>query len=253
MVANLDERTFSEYTAFLSQDDKVTASILSSARVALDLWSDPDIILFSSSNSVDIEALRNEKSIIYVIVPEDKIKYFSIIVNLFYSACFNYCLKHSEGNSVFYFLDEFGNLGKIPNFATIATTMRKRKCSISIILQEMSQLTAVYGKDEAKALYAGGMSNKLFFSGLDLETCQYLEKMLGVYTEYDRVSGSDEYINTVSKPLMRADEIRMLPKNRAIFISGDKKPALLKMKPYFQDRKMRRWVEKKYDDLIIHL
>ena len=237
MKKHLDDASFAEYKAFLAQDDKVIASILSSARIALDLWSDPDIVAFSVKNSVDIGSLRREKSIIYVIVPEHQVRYFSIMINLFYSACFEYCLKHTEGHPVFYFLDEFGNLGKIPDFSTIATTLRKKRCSLNIILQELSQLRAVYGREEAQSIYSGGMANKLFFSGLDLETCQYLERILGSNTKYDTITATgdvklDDRARTVSTPLMRSDEIRMLPRDEAILISGARKPIRFKMLPY---------------------
>lgn len=248
MKKNLDDSTFDEYKAFLAQDEKVITSILSSARVAVDLWSDPDVVRFSQANTVDIKALRDKKTIIYIIVPEHKIKYFSIIINLFYSSCFEYCMKHPQGNPVFYFLDEFGNLGKIPNFSTIATTLRKTHCSLNLILQELSQLNATYGRDEAQSIYSGGMANKLFFSGLDLQSCKYLEQILGSNTKYDTVTVSgdirlDDQVRTVSTPLMRLDEIRMLPDDEAILISGSKKPAKFRMIPYYKDSKLLKLVD----------
>lgn len=248
MKKNLDDSTFDEYKAFLAQDEKVITSILSSARVAVDLWSDPDVVRFSQANTVDIKALRDQKTIIYIIVPEHKIKYFSIIINLFYSSCFEYCMKHPQGNPVFYFLDEFGNLGRIPNFATIATTLRKTHCSLNLILQELSQLNATYGRDEAQSIYSGGMTHKLFFSGLDLESCKYLEQVLGSNTKYDTVTVSgdirqDDQARTVSTPLMRLDEIRMLPEDEAILISGSKLPAKFQMIPYYRDSKLRKLVD----------
>jgi len=236
MGEHLSPTEYREFLGFVAQDDKVISGVLSSARVALDGWNDPDIVRFSATNTVDIGALRTGKTIIYVIVPEDKIKYFSTLVNLFYSACFEHCLKHS-GKPVFFFLDEFGNLGKIPNFASVATTLRKRNCSISIILQEMAQLTAVYGHHEAKSIFAGGMANKLFFSGLDLETCTYLEQVLGKTTESGAVKegrGEDVQMTTTGKPLMSADRVRMMGWDEAVLVSGARLPVKLKMKPYFR-------------------
>jgi len=64
--------------------------------MALELWSDPSISEFTNKNTVDIEALRKEKTIIYLIVPEHLVKYFSIVINLFYSACFEYCMKKTN-------------------------------------------------------------------------------------------------------------------------------------------------------------
>lgn len=231
MCKYLDDTMFSEYKAFLAQDDKVIASILSSARAAIDLWSDPEVVKLTATDTIDMEGIRNEKTIIYIIVPEDQIRYFSIVINLFYTACFNYCLKNPNGLPIFFFLDEFGNLGHIHNFASISTTLRKRNCSINIILQDVSQLAAVYGRDEAKSIFSGGMGNKLFFSGLDLETCTYLEKVLGNSTEYEK----DENGRLIGRPLLTVDQIRRLHKKKGILISGRYRPARMRMKPFFKN------------------
>lgn len=248
MCKYLDDAMFSEYKAFLAQDSKVIASILSSARAVVDLWSDPDIVRLTASDSIDIESLRKEKTIIYVIVPEHQIRYFSLVINLFYSACFKYCLQSPEGSHslpVFFFLDEFGNLGHINNFASIATTLRKRSCSINVILQDISQLAAVYGKEEAKSIYSGGMGNKLFFSGLDLETCAYLERVLGKSTEFEK----DEDGRLVGSSLLTVDQIRRLPTTKGILISGRHWPIRIKMLPYFKNPHLSRLAKKKPIDI----
>ena len=238
---HLNDRTFAEYKSFLAKDSKLITSFISTAEVALDLWSDGGIVDFTSRNTVDIPALRNQKSIVYLIVPEDKVKYFSIILNLFYSACFEHCIQNPDGDPVFFFLDEFGNMPPIPNFATMTTTLRKRKCSISLVLQAISQLETIYGKTEAQTILTGGISNKLYLSGLDLETCEYLEKVLGSNTAYDLFMSTgaiNDNARTVEIPLMRSHEIRMLPDDEAIFISTNKKPIKLKMLPYHKNRRL---------------
>lgn len=246
MCKYLDDAMFSEYKAFLAQDTKVIASILSSARAAVDLWSDPDIVRLTASDSVDLDQLREEKTIIYIIVPEDQIRYFSIVINLFYTACFQYCLKNPSGLPVFFFLDEFGNLGHINNFASIATTLRKRNCSINIILQDISQIAAVYGKEESKSIFSGGMGNKLFFSGLDLETCSYLERVLGNSTEYEK----DEDSRVVGRPLLTVDQIRRLHKKKGILISGRYRPVKIRMKPFYKSTSLLRLSNKKPVEIL---
>ncbi len=247
MAEHLDEVTFAEYKAFVAQDTKVLSSIISSARASLDLWSDPDITKLTGTDSIDIKNFRKEKTITYLIVPEHQISYFSLILNLFYTACFESCLEDTDRKDLFpmfFFLDEFGNLGKIPRFASIATTLRKRQCCLCIILQELSQLETLYGKDEAKSIFSGGMANKLFFSGLDLDTCQYIERVLGKNTIYDTVFGGvSEKAKTVAQPLMSLDEVRMMDGETGILISGSERPAKLEMLPYFLDKYLSQLCE----------
>ena len=238
---------FSEYLAFCAQDHRVMASILSTARAAVELWSDADICRLTAENTLDLNRLRKRPTAIYVIVPEHQVRYFGLLVNLFYSTCFAECLKSSGPDDlpVSFFLDEFGNLGYVNNIAAIITTLRKRRCSISIILQELSQLDAIYGRDEARTIFSGGCGNKLFFSGLDLETTSYIERVLGNNTMYDTpFGGIDDRARTLAVPLMSADEIRMLKENDGILISGRRRPVKLRMPPFFSSPTLRKLTDK---------
>lgn len=238
---------FSEYLAFCAQDPRVMASILATARAAVDLWSDADICQLTAENTLDLCRLRKRPTAIYVIVPEHQIRYFGLLVNLFYSACFAECLKSGSPDDlpVFFFLDEFGNLGYVNNISAIITTLRKRRCSISIILQELSQLEAIYGREEARTIFSGGCGNKLFFSGLDLDTTVYIERVLGKNTLYDTpFGGSDDRSRTVAVPLMSADQIRMLKNAEGILVSGRNRPVKLRMPAYFENPTLRQYSEK---------
>ncbi len=245
MVRHLGEQeaVLAEYRAFCAQDPKVLASILSSARAALEMWADEDICRLTARNTIDIAALRQKPTAIYIVVPEHQIQYFGQLVNLFYSACFAHCLTSGgdQGSSsssrdlpVYFFLDEFGNLGYIHDIASVITTLRKRRCSVSLILQELSQLRAVYGPDAARTIFSGGCANKLFFAGLDLETALYVEQALGQNTEYDTTFGGiDDRARTLAVPLLRSDEMRRLPAEDAVLISGRQRPARIELPPYF--------------------
>ena len=240
---NGDEQILAEYRAFCSQDPKVMASILSSARAALELWADSDICQLTARNTVDIAALRQTPTAIYIVVPEHQVRYFGQLVNLFYSACFARCLVTGYRESdlpVYFFLDEFGNLGYIHDIASVITTLRKRRCSVSLILQDLSQLQSVYGRDEARTIFSGGCANKLFFAGTDLETGLYVEQALGQNTEYDTTFGGiDDRARTLGVPLLRADEMRMLRVHDAVLISGRQRPARLHIPPYFMVPSLR--------------
>ena len=244
MVQHLagDERIWNEYRAFQAQDPKVAASIVSSARAAIELWSDPDVCTLTEGHTIDFEAIRRSLTAIYLIVPEHQVRYFGPLLNLFYSACFNHCLQtgHRPGDQpVFFFMDEFGNLGYVHNFASVITTLRKRRCSISLILQDLSQLRSVYGPDEARTIFSGGAANKLFFGGLDLETAEYVERALGKKTEYDTVFGGiSDRARTVGVPLMTADQVRRMGMEEAVLLAGRERATKLKMPGWWEFHKL---------------
>lgn len=241
----LPDRYYREFETYLCMDDKNIQSILSSARVSLDLWTDEDVCELTDTNSIDIEDLRDKNTVIYLICDESKIQYYSIFFNLFYSACFDYLISNynEESRPVFFLLDEFANIGRILDFEVIVTTLRKRKCSLSLILQDLSQLNVVYGEDKAKTIINGGVASRLFFGGCGLETTEYVERMLGASTETEKVAQGgekDDRFLISSKALLTRDQIRMLPKTKALFFSGNLKPMNFEMLPYWQDKDLRK-------------
>jgi type IV secretion system protein VirD4 len=173
MGRHMDNITLPEFEAFMSQDKKLLTSIIATGRAALDLWFTDEVIQLTNDDNIHIEDLRNKKTVIYLTVPENKAKLYSIILNLFYTDCFEYTMSHTEGQPVYFLLDEFANLGKIYDFPTTITTLRKRRASVVLVLQELAQLKAIYGQEEAQAIYGGGINHKLYFSGLDYSTAKY--------------------------------------------------------------------------------
>lgn len=152
---------------------------------------------------------------------------------------------------IFFFLDEFGNIGKLPNFSTLITTLRKRKVALSLILQDSEQLTHVYGKADASVILNGGCATRLIYPSLGFSSCSEISNILGNQTILFRESGFDgrnglspERDREVARPLLAPDEIRTLKQNRAILIHGRDLPVLLKRTtPWFKNRKLCRRVK----------
>ena len=207
-----DEITFNEYKGFLSGNEKTIQSFLSTAQISLNALSNPQIAKLLQSNEIEFKSLRDEKTALFITIPEQKISYYSFLLNLLYTQLFNFCMEIPKDElkdklPIYFLLDEFGHLA-IPNFSSIITTIRKFKVSISIILQSMSQLETKYGRTEAETILNGGINSKVFFSGADLNTTQMLEKILGrTITEQTNSKG---YTQTKEKNLLNASSIRTL-------------------------------------------
>jgi len=230
---NADNNTYNEFLGFENQDEKVTSGAISTAKAALEPFSDTKLCQMTSKETLQFEDIRNKPVAIFLIIPEHEIRYYSFLCSLLYSQLFNYCSKNFSKNMlpVFFLLDEFGNIGNIPDFETYITTLRKRACSISIILQDIKQIKKNYGADSDSTIINGGCTGKLFFSGLGIETCKYVENLLGKQTIYDfDISGKRQ---KVGRSLLTADEIRRMKKNEAIYVFGNQSPVKLKITPYY--------------------
>ncbi len=234
LVSQLDEATFNEWKGFIAQDERVVQNFLSTAKSALEPFSDPDLCRLTGSDNLNFEAIRNndKKTIIYLIIPESRFRYFGFLLSILFTQMFDYVLE-TKGAPVFFLMDEFANGIKIPAFSNLITVLRKRECSVSIILQDLEQLM-IYGNSEGKIIRDAGVANKYFTSGLSSSTCLEIQKILG-NTQIETERG------TVTKPLLAASEARTM--DGAIFVQANKAPIQVSMKPYFKIRALRKMSE----------
>jgi type IV secretion system protein VirD4 len=246
MVGSLDEKGYHQFRAFLSQEEKMMNSVLSTAKTALRSLHDPTVAELTARTTLDFGALRESPTAIFIQVAESELKYYNFFLSLLYTQLFKFVLNGDPLNKdlhpIFFLFDEAGHI-KVPNLATIATTIRRRRCSLSLILQDLDQLRALYGQ-EANAIIRGGMVNQLYFGGLDIQTCELLERTLGKETVSYSESGygsslkpAQSRTTQMSRSLMFADEIRRM-NGKAIFLSSNRPPALLKLKPWFRQREL---------------
>lgn len=238
---NSDPSLMSDIRGFLSQDLKVAEGAISTAKAAIQPFSDPDLATLTSSSNFDLKQLRQRRTILYVMVEEKDQDYYAFLNTLFYQQFLNMCMENKVEGEPFLpirlFLEEAGNLQKIPSLRVALAAARSRMVSISLILQSKRQLDLIYGPQESQILIENCLS-KLVLPSLDYESTKYIENILGTQTlRYANPHKKDDEpkYSEKSRPLMYADEIRRLPDGKAILIQGNQKPVLLDMEPYFKN------------------
>lgn len=241
MVTYADEITHHEYKGFLSNDEKVLSGFVSSARVALEAFTDQDLATLTATETLHFESLRQRKTALFIQVPEQSVQYYSFLITILYTQIFDFLMSDTVGTlPVTILMDEFGNMGKLPNIATIMTTIRKRKVAIALILQDLQQLSATYGYDQASVILNGGTASRLFFGGLSIKSCEEISRLLGTATMEEHHLLHEEKIQQYGRRLMTPDEIRMLPDGEALFIHGNLAPLKVQMTPWYRNRRLRR-------------
>lgn len=177
-----DDKTFSEYNGFVTGNPKTIQGFISTANIALSpIGINDNLEKLTYSHSFDFKKLREEKSVVFIRIEQQYQEQYSFLLNLFYSQLFNVMmdkLPTKNDYAIYCLLDEFGNM-QIPKFSSVITTIRKYKVSISIILQNLSQIESKYSKEEANTILNGGIATKLIYSGADLDLATKLEKMFG--------------------------------------------------------------------------
>jgi type IV secretion system protein VirD4 len=225
-----DQLILNEYKQFVVMDKKLLTSIISTGRAALAIINDPDIQKVTAYDSIDFEAFRKEKTVLYILNKTADIKYYSTLSAIFFEQLFGFLmgkLPLETDRSVFFLLDEASSL-YLPSMQIALANLRKFRSGIMSIGQDFNQFIHLYGSYEAEAIRANSFA-KVYFPGQPIETCQNLERVLGNF-EY-----LDEKEHVRVRPLMTADEIRSMESNTALIVAGSHRAVHTKMKPYYKN------------------
>lgn len=244
VAKHADPESFDTFRAFSAMEDKQQQNVLSNCRTALRQMGDPAMRAITAKETLHFESIRTKPTALFLIVPEHSVRQYAFLMTIFYWQLFSYCMRMPTTLElpVLFLLDEFANLGKLPDASMIMTTLRKRSCGVALILQDLSGLEKVYGSHDASIIINGGCASRLYYPGLGLKECEALERTLGKKTivrpKYKRNAWGFRVEKTgedkMSRSLLTADEIRTLPKDKALFIHGNQRPALLSTKPWWE-------------------
>ncbi|MBG9578424.1 conjugal transfer protein TraG, partial [Bacillus thuringiensis] len=217
---------------------KTAKSILISCGARLAPLNIPALRDLLSKDELDLDTLGNKgrKTALFIIVP-DTDDTFNFIVSIMYSQLFNrLCTIANEEHRgslpthVRFILDEFANIGQIPNFEKLIATIRSRNISATIILQAFAQLKDIY-KDKANII-DGNCDTSIFLGGKEKTTIKSLSEELGKetindYNESKTRSNNDSFGQNYSKlgrSLMTQNELLTMERDECIVQIIGKKP-----------------------------
>ena len=175
-----------QYKAYKLAAGKTAKSILISCSTRLAPFAIDEVLEITSYDELHLDKLGDELSALFIII-SDTDATFNFLVAIMYSQLFNLlCTKadNSKGGKLTYhvrcLLDEFANIGEIPQFEKLIATIRSREISASIILHAKSQLKAIY-KDNADTI-EGNCDTMLFLGGKEKSTLKEISESLGKET-----------------------------------------------------------------------
>jgi type IV secretion system protein VirD4 len=238
-----------EYEGIRVGADKTKQSIAISLVSKLTHFDTPNMQLITTINDIDFEELGNKKLAIYVITPADHSTY-DYILTIFFSQLLQtlYAQANKKGgtldNQVYLLLDEFANIGQIPDFNKKLSTTRSLGISVSVVIQSIDQIESLY-KDTYENII-GNCDTQLFLGSQSIKTCEYFSKSLGQKTikfnsrsvskdknemEKQSVSISEQ---RQARDLMTVDELKRLDFDDEILLIRGLKPIKAKKAWYFK-------------------
>ena len=228
--------------------EKTYGSILSSLQSKLGKFDSKEIAELTSTDTIDFEEIGNKKTAVYVISSDTHTAY-DFLLTIFFAQMIQQLYDHADQNGgalavpAYFILDEFANIGKIPDFDKKISTSRSRKISFSVILQNIDQLEAVYEKSYETIM--GNCDTHVFLGSNSYKTVEYFSKALGEKTigrdsisiNRDRQNwktGKSVSDQVMARALMTPDELRRMDNDDCIIYEKGIKPVKAKKFYYFK-------------------
>ena len=230
-----------QYVKFKMAAGKTLKSILVSCGARLAPFDSKELRDIMTEDELELDTMGDRKTALFLIM-SDTDTTFNFVIAMLQSQLFNLLCDKADD---FYngrlpvhvrcLLDEFANIGQIPNFDRLIATIRSREISASIILQSQSQLKTIY-KDAADTI-VGNCDSTLFLGGKEKGTLKEISELLGKET-IDSLSQSENRgaqtshglsYQKLGKELMTQDEIAVMDGGKCIL-------QLRGVRPFFSDK-----------------
>ena len=228
-----------QYHIFKQAAGKTAKSILVSAAVRLASFTLPEIQRITASDDMELSKLGERKQAIFCIIPDSNDASLNFLVGMLYTQAFQELYYQADKIHqgalpvpVRLMFDEFANVALPDGYARLQATMRSRNIMSTIILQNISQLKALF-KDDWEGII-GNADSFVYLGGNEQSTHKYISELLGKETIDTRTSSQSKGRNgsfsqnfqQTGRELMTPDEVRRLDNKNAIVLIRGEKPVI---------------------------
>ncbi len=224
-----------QYNIYKQAAGKTAKSILISVGVRLAAFNLESIASITSTDELELEKVGERKTAIFAVIPDND-STFNFLVGMLYTQLFQTLYYQADivhGGElpvpVHFLMDEFANVVLPDEFDKLLSTMRSRQIFVSIIIQNLAQIKALY-KDAWESI-VGNCDELYYLGGNEQSTHKFISEYLGKETldtnTYGKSSGKSGSYSTnyqqVGRELLTADEVRLLDNDYALlFIRGER-------------------------------
>lgn len=240
-----------QYQNYAKGAPQTKQSVLATVAATLSPCQLPQVAEMLKTDEVEIERLANKKTAVYIVLSDTSTS-FTFLAAMLEQQMFErliYLADHKYGGELpihtRFLMDEFANVGQIPNFKEKIATIRSRNLSVSIVLQNISQLKVLYPNNEWETIM-GNCDSLLYLGGMEEATHKYISEICGKTTvrtrSYNQTKGTNGSYsinqNLIQRDLITLDETASLKGRECI----------LKIRgvPAFKSKKFNTFQHKNY-------
>ena len=225
------ERIWTEYLGFFTQSESLRGSILSTCKAILSLWSLDNIRKITSHNSIDLTSIRKKKTLILLQTKPTDLELFKSLIALYFDNLLSSISNDvTDDDEDCYILADEAGVYRINSLPLAITQVRKARVSIQLLIQSERQLYDLYG--ESATTIIAGCYTRVYFTNQPLQTAKMISEISGL------VQYKDEDNITRTRQLITVDEVRSIDPSTCIVIQGHHRPALVKLKPFYKQKKL---------------
>ena len=234
-LENPDHIALKYYKDYHSGSAKTLKSIQITLAARLEKFNLSSLASLTITDEMELETLGEKKTALFALIPDNDTS-FNFIVSILYTQLFQqlfYIADHKYGGRlpihVHFVMDEFANVSLPDDFDKILSVMRSREVSVSIILQNLAQLKALFEKQWESIV--GNCDTFLYLGGNEQSTFKYVSELMGKsnldVNTYGLSHGDKGHFSTnyqnLGRELMTPGEVRLLDNDYAIlFIRGER-------------------------------
>ena len=226
------------YRSYHAGSAKTLKSIQITLAARLEKFNLESLAALTCTDELDLASMGEKKVALFAIIPDNDSS-FNFLVSILYTQLFQqlfFSADHIHGGAlpipVHFLMDEFANASLPDDFDKILSVMRSRGVSVSIILQNLAQLKALFEKQWESIV--GNCDEFLYLGGNEQSTHKYVSELLGKSTidtnTYGKSSGRSGNYSTnyqiSGRELLTPDEVRMLDNQYAILFIRGERPVL---------------------------
>ncbi|MCD8027247.1 MAG: type IV secretory system conjugative DNA transfer family protein [Erysipelotrichaceae bacterium] len=230
-----DSLALKQYKIYKQAAGKTAKSILISVGVRLAAFNLDSIVALTATDELELDKVGERKTAIFAVIPDND-STFNFLIGMLYTQLFQMLYYQADivhdGElpvPVYFLMDEFANVALPDEFDKLLSTMRSRRIFVSIIIQNLAQIKALY-KDAWESI-VGNCDSLYYLGGNEQSTHKFMSEYLGKETvdtnTYGKSTGHSGNYSTnyqqAGRELLTPDEVRLLDNDYALlFIRGER-------------------------------
>jgi type IV secretion system protein VirD4 len=237
------QQAYDAHLAFTQLAGETRGSIEGTAQILLSAYRSPTVVRSSDGNQITAGRLLNGANTVYLISDSRRSKLLRPILIGLLTELLDAAYETANDSPnrrlpvpLLVCLDELGNAVPLPNLAEIASTAASHNIQVISIFHDIAQARTRY-RDQALTVINNHRARMLLSGVADMETLKYFSELVGEEEVKDR---SDADAPVRRRPLAPPDHLRQIKPEHGLLVYGSLRPALLKLRLYFNDRKLRQ-------------